>query len=179
MSDPYVGEIRLVGFTFAPQGWLPCDGRVLPISEFDVLYTLLGTTYGGDGQATFRLPDLQGRVPVGRGTGPGRSTRTVGQVGGRESVALAASNMPMHTHAWGPVGVRLPATDGPATTNRPVGKVPAAGGSYAAEADGTSAAIPLNGTAAPTGGNAPVAIGPPSLTMQFIIATAGIYPSPS
>src|SRR5436305_5156207 len=98
MGTPYIGEIRMVGFNFAPEGWAPCDGRLLPISENDALFTLIGTTYGGDGQETFALPNLQSRVPVHAGTGPGGVTRTLGESGGTESVTLTTQQIPVHTH---------------------------------------------------------------------------------
>src|SRR5215469_10091295 len=94
MSEPFVGEIRLVGFDFAPAGWSLCQGQLLPISEFEVLFNLIGTTYGGDGQSTFALPDLRGRIPLHQGSG-----FTIGQTGGVENVALTLQQVPVHTHA--------------------------------------------------------------------------------
>ena len=98
MSDPFVGEIRMFGGNFAPSGWAFCDGALLSIAENDVLFTLIGTTYGGDGQNTFALPDLRGRVPLHQGQGPGLSPRTLGEHTGTETVALAPSQMPAHNH---------------------------------------------------------------------------------
>src|SRR5579884_274547 len=94
MSSPYVGECRLVAFNFAPNGWAFCQGQVVPISENDVLFQLLGTTYGGDGQETFGLPNLQGRVPIHQGAGA-----VFGEIGGYESVTLNTQQIPVHTHA--------------------------------------------------------------------------------
>ena len=98
MSEPFVGEIRMFGFGFAPQGWAPCNGQLLPINQNQALFSLLGTTYGGDGEATFALPDLRSRVPVGQGQGPGLSAYAEGQAGGAETVTLTATQMPGHTH---------------------------------------------------------------------------------
>ena len=98
MGEPFVGEIRMFAGTFAPNGWALCQGQSLPISENDTLFNLIGTTYGGDGQETFKLPDLQGRAPIHMGTGPGLSTFSIGQEGGVESVTLNTQQMPLHNH---------------------------------------------------------------------------------
>ena len=98
MSEPFLGEIRMFGFGFAPQGWAPCNGQLLPISQNTALFSLLGTTYGGDGRTTFALPDMRSRVPVCQGQGPGLSSYAEGQAGGAETVTLAATQMPGHTH---------------------------------------------------------------------------------
>src|ERR1700723_3711762 len=98
MSDPYVGEIRMVGFNFAPQGWAFCNGQLLPISQNAALFALIGTFYGGNGSTTFALPNLQGRVPMGMGTGTGLTTKTIGEFSGAENVQLLISNLPPHTH---------------------------------------------------------------------------------
>ncbi len=99
MPDPYIGEIRMVGFTYAPEHWANCDGQLLPIAQHQSLYALLGTTYGGDGRNTFALPDLRGRVPIHVGTGPGLTPRMLGQKSGAERVPLATAQMPAHNHA--------------------------------------------------------------------------------
>ena len=99
MSDPYVGEIRIFAGNFAPVGWAFCEGQVMPISENDVLFNLIGTTYGGDGQETFALPDLSGRVPVHQGQGPGISQNyVIGEKGGVEGVTITTAQTPIHTH---------------------------------------------------------------------------------
>jgi len=103
MSQPYVGEIRLFPYNFAPNGWFDCDGRLLSIAEYEVLYTLLGTTYGGDGVNTFGLPNLCGRVPIHQGTGLGMGTYVLGQLAGTEQVTLISSQMPAHTHVFNAV----------------------------------------------------------------------------
>src|SRR3954464_14616242 len=98
MADPFVAEIRIFGFKFAPKGWAFCDGQILPISQNTALFSLLGTTYGGDGKSTFALPDLQGNAPMQPGQGQGLSLRNLGQVSGTESVTLLASEIPVHAH---------------------------------------------------------------------------------
>jgi microcystin-dependent protein len=97
-SEPFLGQIRLTGFNFAPRGNALCDGQILPINQNQSLYSLLGTTYGGDGRTTFALPDLRGRVPIGEGTGPGLTPRTLGSKGGEERVTLTTNQVPAHTH---------------------------------------------------------------------------------
>jgi microcystin-dependent protein len=99
MSEPFIAEIRMVGFTFAPRGWAFCDGQLLPISQNTALFSLVGTTYGGDGRTTFGLPDLRGRVPVHQGTGPGLTNRRLGERGGTENETLLPGEIPSHTHA--------------------------------------------------------------------------------
>src|SRR4051812_21930814 len=99
MAQPYIGEIRMIGFNFPPVGWMLCQGQTLPISENDALFTLIGTTYGGDGQETFNLPNLQSRVPIHQGTGKSGTTYQMGEMGGVETVTLNAQSTPTHNHA--------------------------------------------------------------------------------
>ncbi|PDT83027.1 phage tail protein [Bradyrhizobium sp. Y36] len=99
MADPFIGEIRLFGFTRVPDGWLACSGQSLAISQYDVLYAVIGTTYGGDGVQTFNLPDLRGRVPIGQGTGQGLPTYALGQMAGEEDHTLIEAEMPVHSHS--------------------------------------------------------------------------------
>ena len=142
MSQPHVGEIRLVGFNFAPAGWARCDGSLLPISENEVLFQLIGTTYGGDGQETFALPDLRGRVPIHVGTRPGGNNYVQGESSGTETVTLTVQQMPSHTHT--------PSTAAERTSSRPTaGNAAAPGGSYGPV---TGVAQPALG---PTGGSQP------------------------
>src|SRR5262249_40280601 len=116
MGSPYVGEIRMFAGNFAPAGWAFCDGQLLPISENDTLFNLIGTTYGGDGQETFALPDLRGRVPIHQGTGPGLSTMTIGEQFGVETVTLTTNQIPQHNH-------NIATTAAAATTNAPSASV--------------------------------------------------------
>jgi microcystin-dependent protein len=170
MTQQYLGEIRMFAGNFAPVGWLLCAGQILDISTNDALFSLIGTTYGGDGQVTFALPDLRGRVPVHEGLNAGVAFE-IGQNGGVESVALTTPQMPTHSH-------QLSASKDPATTGSPQGNVLAAI---------TGAGVLGYGTDQPVGGVSPKAIAisgggqphdnfQPYLCINFIIATAGIYP---
>jgi microcystin-dependent protein len=171
MSDPFIGEIRMFGGTFAPSGWAFCFGQLMPISENDALFALIGTTYGGDGQETFALPDLQGRVPIHQGQGPGLTNRDIGEKAGSESVILPASQMPFHSHGT----LAMSAAGNQAG---PGGGVWAASSlnPYAASAADTnmnSSSIGL------TGGNQPHQNMMPYLAITFIISLFGIFPSQS
>jgi len=165
MADPFVAEIRIFPFNFAPRGWSWCDGQLLPLSQNTALFSLLGTTYGGNGQTTFALPDLRGRAPVHVGQGPGLSQYDLGQVGGVENVTLIATEMPPHTHSQ-------PATNGEQTTNRPNSALPARGGAYANVSDDSK----LQPTSS-AGGGQPHTNVQPYLTLNYIIALEGIFPS--
>lgn len=170
MTDPFIGEIRLFGGNFAPQGWAFCNGQLLPISQNTALFSLLGTTYGGDGRTTFALPDLQGRAPLHPGQGPGLSPRDLGESGGSATVTLLASQIPTHTHAVGAsaadAGERSPA--GQRFAND-VGSLT----SYAAPGSPAPLAPSALGAA---GGSAAHNNVQPSLGLTFIIALQGIYP---
>ncbi len=173
MSQPFVGQIIAGGFNFAPVGWLPCDGRVLAISECDVLFHLLGTTYGGDGQTNFALPNLCGRVAVNQGAGAGLSPYALGQMGGAEAVVLAAAQNGAHTHA-------LKASSQTGATNVPGPQVALAqSGQPLVDVYGTSQPnTTLAGTSVgPAGGGQPHENRQPFLTLNYIIAWAGIFPS--
>jgi microcystin-dependent protein len=167
--EPFIGEIRLFGFNFAPLGWALCDGSLLPISQNTALFSLLGTTYGGDGRSTFALPDLRGRVPVSMGTGPGLSTYDIGELGGSENVTLIASQVPAHNH-------NIQASDAPASEPKPGGGVLARTNSstYAAGTDGTT--LSANAISS-SGGSQPHPNLQPFLAVNFCIALQGIFPS--
>ena len=167
MSEPFLGQITLFAGTFAPRGWAFCAGQLLAIAQNTALFSILGVTYGGNGQTTFGLPDLRGRVPVGPGQGPGLSNIVPGQTGGSEMTHLTVDQLPPHFHLAG-------ATQAAASSTRPAGAVPSAGGSYAATPDG-SAMNP--GFIAPTGGGQPFDTRQPYLGVNFIIALEGIFPS--
>ena len=165
MSQPFIGQIVLFAGNFAPRGWALCNGQLLPISQNTALFSILGTTYGGNGQTTFALPDLRGRVAVSSGQGPGLTPRSLGEMAGSETVTLTASQMPAHTHA-------VNATNNGQTTNRPQSAVPAKGGTYStASPDTTMNAV---GNA---GGSQPHDNLPPYTTLNYIIALEGIFPS--
>ncbi|EFM10884.1 Tail Collar domain protein [Paenibacillus curdlanolyticus YK9] len=169
--ENFVGEIRMFGGNFAPVGWLPCDGRQLSISEYEVLFMLLGTTYGGDGVNTFCLPDLRGRLPVGQGQRPGASNYVIGQAAGSETVTLITNQLPTHTH--------IPSASSTVTQNTPVGAVWGTGDN-AAYAPADSTGQPLNAALiASAGGSQPHDNMMPYLAINFIIATEGIFPSQS
>ena len=172
MSDPFVAEIRIVGFNFAPRGWAFCNGQLLPISQNTALFALLGTTYGGDGKSTFALPDLRGAAAMHPGQGQGLSLRNLGQRGGTAAVTLLSSEMPSHTHG-------LSSSGSVATTSLPSATVAlsrSAGGSgYKALSPGPLAPM-AGGTLAPAGGSLPHNNMMPYLALNFIIALAGIFP---
>jgi microcystin-dependent protein len=150
---------------FAPRGWAFCNGQLLPISQNTALFSILGTTYGGNGQTTFALPDLRGRAANHFGQGPGLSNTDLGQVGGVETVTLTAAQLAPHQHL-------LPASDAEQDTNRPGNAVPARGGVYAATSDGTA----LDPTVA-AGGGQPHENRSPFLGLNYVIALEGVYPS--
>ena len=176
MSEPYVGEIRMFGFGTrgAPTGWQACDGSLLAISNFDVLFTLIGTTYGGDGQQTFAVPDLRGRLPVHQGTGPGLSTYLIGQRSGTETVTVLPTQMPAHTHA-------AVVTNAPATSLTPgTTLLPGAVGNdtfYATDLTGATAAAMSAQSTSLAGGSQPHENCMPTITVQYCLATEGIFPS--
>src|SRR5918994_5533558 len=156
MSDPFLGEIRLFPYTFAPRGWALCNGQILSIAQNTALFALIGTIYGGNGQTTFALPDLRGRVAVSSGQGPGLSTYAVGEMGGAESVSLAESQMPAHHHQ---MVVNGSSSTSNSPTNRYLGRA-TTGKTYAGTTSGTT----MNPNAiARTGGSQPHENRPPHL----------------
>ena len=167
--EPILGSITLFAFDWAPNGWARCDGTLLSISSNTALFSLLGTTYGGNGQTTFALPDLRGRAPIHDGTGPGLSPKVIGEMGGTENVTLTAANVAPHTHT-----VAASAT---ASSKSPSGMVPGYtdGGSSYGTSDGTTMAPTMVQPNA--GGPTPVDIESPYLAMNYCIAVEGVYPS--
>lgn len=176
MADPFVAEIRLFPFNFAPKGWAWCDGQVLPISQNTALFSLLGTTYGGDGESTFALPDLQGRAAMHPGQGPGLSLRDLGETGGVETVTLLETEIPSHRHT-------LRADSLEATHNRPAdGRMLAAsmGGAVYVPPAGSAAPSPAAASPsmlAPAGGSQPHNNLQPYLTFYWCIALQGVFPA--
>lgn len=168
MADPFVAEIRIFPFNFAPKGWAWCDGQLLPLSQNTALFSLLGTTYGGNGKSNFALPDLGGRAPMHPGQGPGLSLHDLGETGGQETVSLLESEIPSHSH---PV-----AATGYADDNDPTGKILAT--TTATNLYGPPAGIsPQAGdTITPSGGDQPHNNMMPYLTFYFCIALQGVYP---
>lgn len=171
MSEPFVGEIRMFAGNFAPRGWAFCNGAMLAVSQYDALFSLLGTTYGGDGRTTFGLPDMRGRLPLHAGTGPGLSPRTLGAHGGSEAVTLQTSELPVHSH--------LPkATAAAADQNAPGPTLVLATGSAGDAYSNASPDTPLaDASIANVGGSQAHDNLMPSLCVNFIIALFGIYPS--
>jgi microcystin-dependent protein len=169
MGTPYIGEIRMVGFTFAPVGWALCNGALIPISENDALFSLIGTTYGGDGQSTFALPNLCSRIPLHMDTNAATGeTIPIGQTGGTETVTLTLTQIPAHTH--------VPAAAITGSANSPASAV--WGGWTGAQFIDQPAATPMNPAAlGSSGGNQPHENLPPFLTINFIISLFGIYPT--
>jgi microcystin-dependent protein len=177
MADPFVAEIRIFPFNFAPTGWAMCNGQLLPISQNTALFSLLGTVYGGDGKSTFALPDLEGSAPMHPGQGPGLSLHDLGEIGGTQAVTLLQSEMPVHTHSFNAVNTN-------ANTQDPQGAT-LAKGRYST---GTQAgAVAFYQTAAPNVDMAPNAMAPtggslphnnlqPYLTLNFCIALQGVFP---
>ena len=167
MSEPFLAEIVLFAGNFAPRGWAFCQGQILSIAQNTALFSLLGTTYGGNGQTTFALPDLRGRVPIGTGQGPGLSSFSLGQVGGAETHTLTVQELASHNHV-------VNASNGGASATRPSGNFPAGGGSYASASDGTTMNAAMIGNA---GGSQPFDLHTPYLALNYIIAVQGIFPS--
>ena len=170
-GEPFVGEIKMVAFNFAPRGWALCDGQLLSISNNSALFSLLGTTYGGDGITTFALPDLRGRIPIHSGQGPNLSSRELGQAGGEEETLLSIPQLPPHSHT-------AMASSSRANTRTPEGSVVSPAVLPLRLYNSGSANVAMGPDAiTTTGEGAPVPIMPPFLTVNYIIALQGIYPS--
>ncbi len=170
--DPFIGQIRIFAGNFAPDGWLFCDGSLLPIAQYDVLFALLGTTYGGDGASTFGLPDLRGRTPIHQGFGPDGQNYVIGEMLGSETVTLTPDQLPAHTHAF--------------TASSAVANTPNPANNYLAQSSQVSAffgdnpSIAMqNNSLTPVGGSQPHENRMPFLTTSFIIAYEGIFPQHS
>jgi microcystin-dependent protein len=172
MADPFVAEIRIFPFNFAPKGWAFCDGQLLPISQNTALFSLCGTTYGGDGKSTFALPNMQGNAPMHPGQGPGLSLHDLGETGGSETVTLLQSEMPAHTHNV-MTAVQDFADLGAPAANRALSKS-GKGSGYKANPQANVTMSPQ--TIAPAGGDQPHNNMMPYLTLTFCIALQGVFP---
>lgn len=172
MAQPYIGEIRMFAGNFAPVGWMFCEGQLLPISENETLFQLIGTTYGGDGESTFGLPDLRGRIPLHMGTGPSGTTYQLAESAGVEEITLSSQQIPVHSHAFLVSGAA-------AGSSAPSAALP--GNSRSADLFlEDSASVNLNAAAAgPIGGSQPHTNFQPYLCVNFIISLFGLFPSPT
>jgi microcystin-dependent protein len=181
---PYLGEVRAFGGNFAPYGWALCNGEIISIAQNDALFALIGTTYGGDGVTTFGLPDLRGKVLVSQGQGPGLTNRPIGQASGSETVTLQLANLPQHNH-------NVIASTTPANSGSPTNNMLAAPVDSTVTSDKVLMYLPNNTTATKTvvpldqsvivgtGGNQPHDNLIPIVTISYIIALQGIFPSPN
>ena len=182
MSTPFLGQITVFPYTFAPQGWVDCVGQLLPISQYSALFSLLGTQYGGNGTSTFALPDMQGRIPVGQGQPIGGSDYIMGEISGTENVTLLQTSMPSHTHT-------LTATTAEGSSNNPSGLIlakPQTGGGRGGSGDQGDIYNPGNvdtalapGAIAIAGGSQPHNNIQPTLVVRYCIALVGVYPARS
>jgi microcystin-dependent protein len=196
MTEPFIGQIQAFGFSFAPRGWALCQGQILPIAQNTALFSLLGTTYGGNGQTTFGLPDLRGRAALGQGQGPGLQIYPIGQKAGVENVTLTVAQMPTHNHPFIPSGgaggvVKASSAPGaapePSATNPTLGAATDAGGGVSINLyNNNTPDITLNtgggsggggGTVGINGASQPLGILNPYLTINYSIALLGIFPS--
>jgi microcystin-dependent protein len=187
--EVFIGTIQPFGFNFAPRGWATCQGQLMGIAQNSALFSLLGTTYGGDGQTTFGLPDLQGRMPIGQGNGNGLTPRTIGEISGTENTTLTLNNMPAHSHpVTSTVTVQVAGTptgadNTPSATNSFLGGSQA-GGATAANIWSTAlnGPVTMGGTSSSVtvslaGGSQPFGLMNPFLALNFCIALEGIFPS--
>ena len=169
MADPFVAEIRIFPFNFAPKGWAFCDGQLLPLSQNTALFSLLGTVYGGDGKSTFALPDLQGSVPMHPGQGPGLSLHGLGETGGSETVTLLESEIPAHNHS-------STMSQGDGFSRLPAGQLPATGIGVEMYGPAPAQAQLHPSALSEVGGDQPHNNMQPYLTLNFCIALQGVFP---
>ena len=170
-AEPFIGQITIFPYNFEPRGWALCDGRLLPIAQYTALFSLLGTTYGGDGRTTFALPDLRGRIVVGIGNGAGLTPKTLGEMGGTETNTLLVTNLPPHNHA-------IKAVTSEGNQNSPTNNLPADTKTLDKEYSSATANTTMNPTmVGNTGNGTPVNNMQPYLSIGYYIALEGIYPS--
>ncbi|MEO8239838.1 MAG: tail fiber protein [Flavobacterium sp.] len=181
-TEPFIGEIKIFGFNFPPRGYMACSGQLLSIAQNTALFSLLGTTYGGNGVQTFGLPNLQGRMPIGQGQGAGLPNYTMGQVSGATNVTVLTSNMPAHIHTLNAVSVKIKASSGNADETSPDGNYPANTTGASFSGNGPTANVftggtTVSGTTDIAGSGLPVSVMNPYLVINYSIATQGIFPS--
>ena len=170
MTQPYIGQIQPYAFNFAPKSWAFCNGQILPIAQNQALFSLLGTTYGGNGVSTFALPNLQSRVPMHMGTGPDGTTYQIGEMAGTEQETLSTQQIPSHTHAF------TVSTDA-GTSNNPIGSVVAKGSGIKLFLQDVPTSNKKASAITPAGGSQPHENTQPFLCINFIISLFGIFPS--
>ena len=171
MSSPFLGQILTVPYNFAPKRWAFCDGQLLPINQNTALFSLLGTQFGGNGQTTFALPNLQGQVPIHFGQGPGLSSYQIGESGGESAHTLTPTEIPAHTHTVAPL-----ASKDERTSDHPGGAYPTTGGVYAATSNSNA---PMGSTGLSAAGGQPHSNLQPFLVLNYVIALQGIFPARS
>ena len=180
-TEPFIGEIKIFGFNFAPVGHMFCNGQILSIASYNALFALIGTTYGGNGVSTFALPDLRGRMPISQGQGAGLPDFSMGEMGGSTSATLVTANLPAHIHGAQGLNIKIPVSTIGGDTDSPRGAFLANNGSevFSSEASAGAYYGPLisSGQTSPTGSNIPVQIANPYLVLNYSIAVEGIFPS--
>lgn len=181
-TEPFIGEIKIFGFNFAPRGYMTCQGQIISIAQNTALFSLLGTTYGGNGQSTFALPDLQGRMPIGQGNGPGLPSHSMGEISGTASVTIMTSNMPPHIHTLNTASAKLQASSATADESIADGNFLASPTAPIYTGNGATpgmytGGIQISGTTDISGSGLPLGIMNPYLVINYSIATQGIFPS--
>ncbi|MNJ86175.1 Phage Tail Collar Domain protein [compost metagenome] len=180
-TEPFIGEVKLLGFNFPPLGYMTCQGQVLSIAAYTALFSLIGTTYGGNGQTTFALPDLQGRMPVGQGQGGGLPVYSMGEASGNTTMSLKTDNLPQHIHTLVNMHVQMKASSATAGEQSPDGTFPATAGTPAYSDTPTpniyTGGATVSGTTDAAGSGMPFNILNPFLCLNFSIAVEGIFPS--
>jgi microcystin-dependent protein len=181
-TEPFIGEIKILGFNFAPRGYQTCSGQILSIAQNTALFSLLGTYYGGNGQTTFALPDLRGRMPIGQGQGPGLPNYVLGEDGGTPKVTILTSNMPAHVHTLNAASAKLKASSANADESSAEGNFPANTSNLIYSGSGPTngiytGGVQISGTTDISGSGIPIDTISPYLVINYSIATEGIFPS--
>lgn len=182
-TEPFIGEVKLLGFQFPPRGYALCQGQTMSIAAYSALFALIGTTYGGNGQTTFNLPDLQGRVPISQGQGPGLPSYSLGEAAGSVTTTIVTANMPAHIHSVTAMKVSLKANSSIADSGTGADSYPGTSGINVWSESSTAGAFMaadeavVSGSTDVTGSGIPISIVNPYLTMNFSIAIEGIFPS--